>query len=131
MYLTNREKEFLLVTVAGRLAKERREKGLKLNYPEAIALLSCEVFEAARMGNITVEQLENEAKNILSEDDVMEGVPAMIDRVDIEATFPDGTKLVVLYNPISSSYHGEQGSQGSQGGGQSSGQQSGPQHSGS
>lgn len=115
MYLTNREQEFLLVTVAGRLAKERMQKGIKLNYPETIAYLSCEVFEAARMGNKSVEQIEEDAKRYLSEEDVMEGVPHMIDRVDIEATFPDGTKLVVLYNPIVPK-HPKKGQQGGENG---------------
>lgn len=123
MYLTQREQEYLLVHVAAQLAKERRAKGLKLNYPEAIAILTSAVFEAARMGNITVEQLEKEAKNILSEEDVMDGIPAMINRIDIEATFPDGTKLVVLYNPISTKYTGESG-QSSGGQQQSEGSQS-------
>lgn len=118
MYLTNREKEYLLVTVAGNLAKERKQKGLKLNYPEAIALLSCEVMEAARMGLKSVPEIEDDAMRILSEEDVMEGISALIDRVDIEATFPDGTKLVVLYNPIQKSHQSKKSS-GQSGGSQS------------
>jgi len=105
MYLTNREQDFLMVTVAAWLAKERMRKGIKLNYPEAIAVIVSHVFETARLGNKTVEEIEKEASKILSPDDVMEGVPSMIEAVDIEATFPDGTKLVVLRNPIKPKHH--------------------------
>lgn len=106
VYLTNREQDFLLVTVAAWLAKERMSKGIKLNYPEAIAVIVSHVFETARLGSKTVEEIEKDASKILSPEDVMEGVPAMIEAIDIEATFPDGTKLVVLRNPIKPKHQG-------------------------
>lgn len=85
--------------MAGELAEKRKRKGLKLNYPEAVALISCFLLEGAREGK-TVAQLMKEGKKVLAADDVMEGVPEMIESVQIEATFPDGTKLVTVHQPI-------------------------------
>ncbi len=99
MHLTQREKEKLLVYLAGQLAHERKKKGLKLNYPEAMAMISANIIEGAREGkNIT--QLQEEAAKILKKGDVMEGVAEMVDCVQVEATFIDGTKLVTVFNPI-------------------------------
>ncbi|WP_106497492.1 urease subunit gamma [Lentibacillus sp. Marseille-P4043] len=100
MHLTEREKESLLIVTAAWLAKERLAKGMKLSYPETVALITYEVMEAARTGNYSVSDLHVYGKNILSEDQVMEGVPSMISKLNIQATFPDGTKLVVVYNPF-------------------------------
>lgn len=99
MHLTPRETEKLMVYFAGKLAKERKDRGLKLNYPEAIALISSELMEAARDGKGVTEIMQMGAR-ILTEEDVMEGVAQMIHEVQIEATFPDGTKLVTVHNPI-------------------------------
>ena len=99
MHLTPREREKLLLHVAGNLARERRDRGLKLNYPEAIALISSELMEGARDGK-SVADLMAFGRTIVSRDDVMEGVPEMIEEVHIEATFPDGTKLVTVHHPI-------------------------------
>ncbi len=99
MRLTPREMEKLLVYVAAKLAWERKAKGLKLNYPEAVAIISAHIMEGAREGK-TVEQLMKESGEILTREDVMEGIPETIDMVQIEATFPDGTKLVTVHNPI-------------------------------
>ena len=99
MHLTPRETEKLLLFVAGELAQKRRDRGLKLNYPEAIALISSQLQEAARDGK-TVAELMQFGATILSRDEVMEGIPEMIDEIQIEATFPDGTKLVTVDNPI-------------------------------
>jgi len=99
MHLTPREMEKLMLHVAGKLAKERKERGLKLNYPEAVALISAELMEAARDG-MSVAELMRYGTKILSVQDVMEGVDSMIGEVQIEATFPDGTKLVTVHNPI-------------------------------
>ncbi|MFZ5988955.1 MAG: urease subunit gamma [Bacillota bacterium] len=99
MHLTPRETEKLMVHFAGKLAKERKDRGLKLNYPEAIALISSELMEAARDGKGVTEIMQMGAR-ILTEEDVMEGVAQMIHEVQIEATFPDGTKLVTVHNPI-------------------------------
>lgn len=99
MHLTPRETEKLLLFVAGELAQKRRDRGLKLNYPEAIALISSQLQEAARDGK-TVAELMQFGATILSRDEVMEGIPEMIDEIQIEATFPDGTKLVTVHNPI-------------------------------
>jgi len=88
VHLTPRETEKLMLHYAGELARKRKERGLKLNYPEAVALISAELMEAARDGKI------------LTKADVMEGVDAMIHEIQIEATFPDGTKLVTVHNPI-------------------------------
>ena len=99
MYLTPREQEKLLLTVAADLARRRRDRGLKLNFPEAVALISSELLEGARDGR-SVADLMGYGKTILARQDVMEGVPEMIREVQIEATFPDGTKLVTVHQPI-------------------------------
>ena len=100
MYLTEREKEGLFIVVAANLAKKRRQEGLKLNYPEAVAIITYEIREMARRGNKTVPELEEIGRKILTEEDVMEGVVFMITQINIEATFPDGTKLIVVPDPI-------------------------------
>jgi len=99
MYLTEREKEKLLITVAADLAKRRLARGVKLNYPESIALLTSEIMEGARDG-LTVAQLMEFGTTILKAEQVMEGIPQMIHEVQVEATFPDGTKLVTIHQPI-------------------------------
>jgi urease subunit gamma len=99
MHLTPRESEKLLLFLAGELAQKRKDRGLKLNYPEAIALISSQLQEAARDGK-SVAELMSYGATILSPGDVMEGVPEMIEEIQIEATFPDGTKLVTVHNPI-------------------------------
>ncbi len=93
------EKEKLLIYLAGELALKRKAKGLKLNYPEATAILSCFILEGAREGK-SVEQLMSEGKHVLTSQDVMEGIPEMIDQIQVEATFPDGVKLVTIHDPI-------------------------------
>jgi urease subunit gamma len=99
MHLSPRETEKLLLFLAGELAEKRKARGLKLNYPEAIALISARLLEAARDGK-SVSELMQYGATILSRSDVMEGVPEMIHDVQIEATFPDGTKLVTVHDPI-------------------------------
>jgi urease subunit gamma len=99
MHLTPRETEKLLLFLAGELAEKRRSRGLKLNYPEAIALISSHLQEAARDGK-PVSELMHFGSTILSREDVMEGIAEMIPEIQIEATFPDGTKLVTIHNPI-------------------------------
>ena len=99
MELTPREKDKLLIFTAALLAERRKARGLKLNYPEAVALISAFVMEGARDGR-TVAQLMSEGRTVLSRGDVMEGVPEMIPDIQIEATFPDGTKLVTVHDPI-------------------------------
>lgn len=99
MHLTPRETEKLLLFLAGELAQKRKDRGLKLNYPESIALISSQLQEAARDGRSVAELMQFGA-TILSREDVMEGIPEMIDEIQIEATFPDGTKLVTVHNPI-------------------------------
>ena len=99
MYLTPREQEKLLVFVAAEVARRRQARGLKLNHPEAVAILSAEILEAARDGR-TVEQIMSFGAQILTRQQVMEGVPEMIPEVQVEATFPDGTKLVTVHDPI-------------------------------
>lgn len=99
MKLTSREMEKLMVVVAADLARRRQKRGLKLNYPEAIAIITYEVLEGARDGK-TVAQLMRFGATILSREDVMEGVPEMIHDIQVEATFPDGTKLVTVHDPI-------------------------------
>ena len=99
MHLTPRETEKLLLFLAGELAEKRKARGLRLNYPESIALISSRLQEAARDGR-TVADLMQYGATILSREDVMEGIPEMIHEVQIEATFPDGTKLVTVHNPI-------------------------------
>ena len=99
MELSPRDKDKLLIFTAALLAERRKARGVKLNYPEAIALISAEVMEGARDGR-SVAQLMSHGKTILKADDVMEGVPEMIHEVQVEATFPDGTKLVTVHDPI-------------------------------
>jgi urease subunit gamma/beta len=97
--LTPREQEKLLVVVAAQLARTRRARGLRLNYPEAVAILTAELMEGARDGR-SVSELMQFGRTILSADDVLPGVAAMVDEVQVEATFPDGTKLVTVHHPI-------------------------------
>jgi urease subunit gamma len=97
--LTPREQEGLLIYVAADLARRRRQRGLKLNYPEAVALISETMMEAARDG-LTVNQAAEAGANLLSAGDVMDGIAELVTLVQIEATFPDGTKLVSCHNPI-------------------------------
>jgi urease subunit gamma len=99
MHLTPRERDKLLVVVAADLSRRRRERGLKLNYPEAVALITHEIMEGARDGK-SVAELMGFGTTILKAGDVMEGVPEMLHEVQVEATFPDGTKLVTVHNPI-------------------------------
>jgi urease subunit gamma len=99
MHLTPREQEKLLICVAADLARKRRARGLKLNYPEAMALITAELMEGARDGK-TVAELMSFGTTILTRADVMEGVPEMIREAQVEATFPDGTKLVTVHDPI-------------------------------
>lgn len=99
MHLTQREQERLLIHVAADVARRRMERGLKLNYPEAVAILTASVLESARDGMRVAEIMVAGAK-ILRREDVMEGVAEMIHEVQVEATFPDGTKLVTLHDPV-------------------------------
>ncbi|HBW61254.1 urease subunit gamma [Comamonas kerstersii] len=99
MELTPREKDKLLIFTAALLSERRKARGLKLNYPEAVALISAFVMEGARDGK-TVAQLMSEGRTVLTREDVMDGVPEMIPDIQIEATFPDGTKLVTVHEPI-------------------------------
>lgn len=99
MELTPREKDKLLLFTAALLAERRKDKGLKLNYPEAVAYISAAILEGAREGK-TVAELMSFGTTLLSRNDVMEGIAEMIDEVQVEATFPDGTKLVTVHNPI-------------------------------
>lgn len=99
MELTPRDKDKLLLFAAAQLAERRKARGLKLNYPEAVALISFEIVEGARDGR-SVADLMSYGREILSRDDVMEGVAEMVDEVQVEATFPDGTKLVTVHTPI-------------------------------
>jgi urease gamma subunit len=99
MHLTPREQEKLLIFTAAELARRRRARGLKLNHPDALALITAEILEGIRDGR-TVSELMAAGLGILRRDDVMEGVPEMIDEVQVEGTFPDGTKLVTVHRPI-------------------------------
>jgi urease subunit gamma len=99
MDLTPREKDKLLIFTASLLAERRRARGLKLNYPEAVALISAALLEGARDGR-SVAQLMSDGKQILTRDDVMDGVAEMIADIQVEASFPDGTKLVTVHQPI-------------------------------
>jgi len=99
MELTPREKDKLLIFTAALLAERRKARGLKLNYPEAIAYISAAIMEGARDGR-TVAELMNYGATLLTRDDVMEGIAEMIPDIQIEATFPDGTKLVTVHHPI-------------------------------
>lgn len=99
MHLSPREQEKLLIVVAADVARRRRDRGLKLNYPESVALITNEILEGARDGR-SVADLMSFGTTILKREDVMEGVPEMIHEVQVEATFPDGTKLVTVHNPV-------------------------------
>ncbi|TNF36171.1 MAG: urease subunit gamma [Gammaproteobacteria bacterium] len=99
MELTPREKDKLLIFTAAMLAEQRKARGIKLNYPEAMALISAAIMEGAREGR-TVAELMSYGTTLLTRDDVMEGIAEMIPEVQVEATFPDGTKLVTVHNPI-------------------------------
>ncbi len=99
MKLSPVEQEKLMIFTAAEVARRRRERGLKLNYPEAVAIISADLLEGARDGR-SVADLMSFGATILSRDDVMEGVPEMVDEVAVEATFPDGTKLVTVHDPI-------------------------------
>ena len=99
MHLTPREQEKLLIVVAADLARRRQARGLKLNHPEAVALITAELLEGARDGR-SVADLMHEGQSVLSREDVMPGVAEMIDEVSVEATFPDGTKLITVHSPI-------------------------------
>jgi urease subunit gamma len=99
MELTPREKDKLLIFTAGLLAERRKGKGLKLNYPEAVAYISAALLEGAREGR-SVQELMSWGATLLKREDVMEGVAEMVPEIQVEATFPDGTKLVTVHNPI-------------------------------
>ena len=99
MHLSPREQEKLLVVVAADLARRRRDRGLKLNYPEVIALITAEIFEGARDGK-SVAELMSYGTTLVNRDEVMEGIAEMIHDIQVEATFPDGTKLVTVHNPV-------------------------------
>jgi urease subunit gamma len=99
MELTPREKDKLLIFTASLLAERRRARGLRLNYPEAVALITAALIEGARDGK-TVAELMSDGRSILRRDEVMEGIPEMIPEIQVEATFPDGTKLVTVHQPI-------------------------------
>lgn len=100
MHLTPSDQEKLLLSVAGMVARDRKERGIKLNYPEAVALISCWVVERAREGRKVID-LMNEGRHVLDRSDVLEGVPEMLSDLEMEATFPDGRKLVTITEPIS------------------------------
>jgi urease subunit gamma len=99
MHLSPREQEKLLVVVAADLARRRRDRGLKLNHPETVALITAEIFEGARDGK-SVAELMSYGTTLVTRDQVMEGVPEMIHDIQVEATFPDGTKLVTVHHPV-------------------------------
>jgi urease subunit gamma len=99
MELTPREKDKLLLFTAALLAERRKARGLKLNYPESLAFISAAILEGARDGR-SVAELMDQGRTVLGREDVMDGVPEMIQEVQVEATFPDGTKLVTVHNPI-------------------------------
>ena len=99
MHLTPREIDKLLVYMAAEVARKRQDRGLKLNYPEAMAIITADILEGARDGQ-SVAELMQYGKQILSRDDVMEGVPDMLAEVQVEATFPDGTKLITVHDPL-------------------------------
>lgn len=99
MDLSPRDKDKLLIFTAALVAERRKARGVKLNYPESIALISAEIMEGARDGR-TVAELMAHGKTILTADDVMEGIPEMLHEIQVEATFPDGTKLVTVHEPI-------------------------------
>lgn len=99
MQLTGREEEKMMISLAAMIAERRRKKGLKLNHPESVALITDYLLEGAREGK-TVAELMDGGTHVLSREDVMEGVPELIDMIQVEATFPDGTKLITVHNPI-------------------------------
>jgi urease subunit gamma len=99
MQLSEHERERLLITLAADVAERRRQRGLRLNYPEAMAILSSFVLEGARDGRAVAELMAG-GRHVLTRDDVMDGVPEMLTSVQVEATFPDGTKLVTIHGPI-------------------------------
>ena len=99
MHLTPREQEKLMVFVAAELARKRQARGVKLNYPEAVALISAEILEAARDGKSVADIMVLGTK-LLKRDDLMDGIPEMLHEVQVEATFPDGTKLVTVHDPV-------------------------------
>ena len=99
MRLTEHEQERLMISYAADLARRRRERGLQLNYPEAVAVITSFVLEGARDGR-TVAELMSSGRSVLTRDDVLPGVPEMLESVQVEATFPDGTKLVTVHGPI-------------------------------
>jgi len=99
LYFTKREEDKLMIVIAADLARRRKERGLKLNHPEAVALITYELLEGARDGK-SVSELMSYGRKILNADDVMEGVPDMITDIEVEATFPDGTKLITVHHPI-------------------------------
>ena len=99
MHLSPQERDKLLVHVAADVARARRARGLRMNYPEAVALITEHVLEGARDGR-SVEELMSSGRSVLSRDDVLDGVGEMLDSVQVEATFPDGTKLVTVHSPI-------------------------------
>ncbi len=99
MHLTPRERDKLLIVTAADLARRRQARGVKLNYPEAVAIITYEIMEGARDGR-SVAELMDYGTEILKREDVMEGIPEMVDEVQVEATFPDGTKLVTVHHPI-------------------------------
>jgi len=101
MRLTPSDQEKLLLSVAGMVARERLARGVLLNHPEAVALLSCWVLERARDGDASVEQLMVDGRRVLTRSELMDGVPEMLAEVQVEATFPDGRKLVTLHHPVS------------------------------
>ncbi len=103
MHLTVREQERLMTHYAGELAKQRKQRGLKLNYPETIAYITSELLELAREG-VTVTELMSRGRTLLTHEDVMDGVPEMIHEIQFEATFPDGTKLVTVHEPVIPSF---------------------------
>ena len=100
MFLTQHEQERLLIHVAADVARRRRERGLRLNHPEAVAIITAFLLEGARDGR-TVADLMSAGRTVLTRDDVLDGVPEMVAEVQVEATFPDGTKLVTVHEPIS------------------------------
>lgn len=99
MHLTKREQEKMMISLAAMIARRRQEKNIKLNHPESIALITDAVIEGAREGK-PVSELMNEGRQVLTKEDVMEGVSEMIPMIQVEATFPDGTKLVTIHDPI-------------------------------
>jgi urease subunit gamma len=99
MHLSPREQEKLLIVVAADVARRRRDRGLKLNHPEAVALITAEIMEGARDGR-SVSELMSYGTTVVKRSEVMEGVPEMIHEVQVEATFPDGTKLVTVHHPV-------------------------------